>query len=41
MALLHEPRATPTEAPHQAESIIRANVLTQSHATVQNDAFFS
>ncbi len=38
--LIHNTGATPAEAPHLAESIIRANVLTQSHATAQNDAFF-
>lgn len=38
--LIHNTGATPAEAPHLADSIIRANVLTQSHATAQNDAFF-
>ncbi len=38
--LIHNTGATPAEAPHLAESIIRANVLTQSHATAQSDAFF-
>jgi hypothetical protein len=38
--LIHNTGATPAEAPHLADSIIRANVLTQSHAAAQNDAFF-
>ncbi len=38
--LIHNTGASPTEAPQLAESIIRANVLTQSHATSMNDAFF-
>jgi hypothetical protein len=38
--LIHNTGVAPSEAPHLAESIIRANVLTQSHATAQNDAFF-
>jgi len=38
--LIHNTGATPAEAPHLADSIIRANILTQSHATAQNDAFF-
>lgn len=38
--LIHNTGAVPAEAPQAAASIIRANVLTQSHATAQNDAFF-
>lgn len=38
--LIQNTGALPAEAPQTAASIIRANVLTQSHATAQNDAFF-
>ncbi len=38
--LIHNTGAIPAEATKTAASIIRANVLTQSHATALNDAFF-
>ena len=38
--LIHNAGSNPTEAVEKAVSIIRAHVLTQSHATAMNDAFF-